>query len=117
MGGQCSKMLIKTKKLPKNVEAERKALYASKEGKALLAGAQQLQNNIQGIADAAMRAAKREKGTTGMDFDEMDNVLDKFSEHSHAPAVRTNSRYSSAAVSRYEWKDGVWVKLVYPAKS
>ena len=98
-------MLIQDKKSPKTVEEERKNLYASKKGKELLAGAQQLQNEIQGIADQAMRDAKREKGTTGMDFNELDNVLDKFSEHSHSPAVRATSR-TSPAVARYTYRNG-----------
>jgi len=106
-------MLIQDKKLAKTVEEERKELYASKKGKELLAGAQKLQSEIQGIADRAMMEAKREKGTTGMDFDELDNVLDDFSEHSHTPAVAAASR-TSAAVSRYVFKDGKFVCVHTP---
>ncbi len=110
-------MLIQDKKLPKTVEEERKELYASTKGKELLAGAQKLQNEIQGIANQAMIDAKREKGTTGMDFDELDNVLDKFSEHSHAPAVTAASRTSSA-VARYVFRNGKFVEIhnPYPKK-
>ncbi len=106
-------MLIQDKKLPKTVEEERKELYASPKGKELLAGAQQLQNEIQGIADKAMLDAKKKKGTTGMDFDELDNVLDDFSQHSHTPAVAAASRTSSA-VTRYVFKDGQWVNIHKP---
>ena len=106
-------MLIQDKKLPKTVEQERKELYDSDKGKELLAGAQQLQNEIQGIADKAMLEAKREKGTTGMNFNELDNVLDNFSEHSHKPAVTAASRTSSA-VSRYVFKNGEFVCVHSP---
>lgn len=101
-------MLIQDKKLPKTVEQERQELYASKKGKELLAGAQQLQNEIQGIADRAMSEAKQKKGTTGMNFNELDNVLDKLSEHSYAPAVAATSK-TSAAVARYIFKNGKFV--------
>ncbi|MXZ00200.1 hypothetical protein F4Y93_05955 [Candidatus Poribacteria bacterium] len=106
-------MLIRDKKLPTTVEEERKELYASKKGQELLAGAQVLQNEIQGIADKAMLAAKAKKGTTGMNFDELDNVLDDFSQHSHTPAVVAASRTSSA-VARYVFKDGQWVNIHKP---
>lgn len=48
-------MLIQDKKLPKTVEQERKELYAAEKGKELLAGAQQLQNEIQGIAEKTLK--------------------------------------------------------------
>ena len=106
-------MLIRDKKLPKTVEQERKELYASDKGKELLAGAQALQHEIQGIADKAMIDAKKKKGTTGMDFNALDNVLDNFSQHSHTPAVDAVSRTSSA-VSRYIFKGGKWVNVHKP---
>lgn len=106
-------MLIQEKKLPKTVEQERKELYRSKKGQELLAGAQKLQNEIQGIADKAMLEAKQKKGTTGMDFDELDNVLDDFEQHSHRPAVAAGSRTSSA-VSRFVFKNGQWVNIHKP---
>lgn len=106
-------MLIRDKKLPTTVEQERQELYRSKKGKELLAGAQKLQNEIQGIADKAMLEAKQKKGTTGMDFNELDNVLDEFSDHSHTPAVAAVSRTSSA-VTRYVFKDGKFLLVHKP---
>lgn len=99
-------MLIHDKKRNASVEEERKNLYASTEGKQLLAGAQQLQNEIQGIADKAMMDAKREKGTTGMDFNELGNVMDKFSEHSHKPSTGNWGSKTSSAVKRYVFRNG-----------
>lgn len=99
-------MLIRDKKLNASVEEERKNLYASEKGKELIAGAQQLQNEIQGIADKAMRDAKREKGTTGMDFNELGNVMDKFSEHSHKPSTGNWGSKTSSAVTRYVFRNG-----------
>ena len=106
-------MLIQDKKLPKTVEQERKELYASQKGKELLAGAQKLQNEIQGIADKAMLDAKQKKGTTGMDPNELENVLDNFEQHAHRPAVAAGSR-TSAAVRRYIFKNGRWVNVHKP---
>ena len=108
-------MLIQKKNLPKTVEQERKELYASKKGKELLAGAQKLQNEIQGIADKHMAEAKKEKGTTGMDFDALDNVLDDFSQHTHRPAIGGSSRTSSM-VARYAYRDGKLVCIHDPYK-
>ncbi|MCY3739974.1 MAG: hypothetical protein OXH00_03030 [Candidatus Poribacteria bacterium] len=98
-------MLIQEKKLPKTVEEERKELYNSKKGKELLAGAQKLQNEIQGIANKAMLEAKKKKGTTGMDFDELDNVMDDFEQHTHRPAIGAVSSKTSSQVARYVFRD------------
>lgn len=106
-------MLIQSKKLPKNVEEERKNLYASKEGKALLAGAAELQQQIQGVADKAMAEAKRKKGTTGMNHNELENVLDDFGQHTHTPSVAAASK-TSHAVSRYVFRDGKFVPVHRP---
>lgn len=99
-------MLIQDKKLDKSVEEERKNLYASTKGQELLTGAQELQNEVQGIADKAMLEAKREKGTTGMDFNELGNVMDQFSEHSFKPAVGMWASKTSSAVTRYVVRNG-----------
>lgn len=109
-------IVIQDKKLPKTVEQERKELYASAKGKELLAGAQKLQNEIQGIANKHMEAAKKEKGTTGMDFDELGNVLDDFSQHAHRPGVSAHSRTSSM-VARYVYRDGKLVCIHDPFKN
>lgn len=110
-------MLIRDKKLPKTVEEERKALYRSKKGKELLAGAEKLQNEIQGIANKHMRAAKEKKGTTGMDFDELDNVIDDFDHHTHRPAIGAVSSKTSSQVARHVFRDGKWVCIHDPYKN
>ena len=99
-------MLIRDKKLNSTVEEERKNLYASTKGKELLAGAQQLQNEIQGIADTAMVESKQKRGTTGMPFNELNNIMDKFGEHSHKPATGNWGSKTSSAVTRYVFRNG-----------
>lgn len=99
-------MLIQDKKLPSTVEQERKELYKSKKGKELLAGAAQLQKEIQGIADKAMADSRKRRGTTGMDANELENVMDDFSQHAHRPAIGQSTSRTSAAVARYVVKNG-----------
>ena len=109
-------MLIQDKKLPSTVEEERKNLYRSTKGKELLAGAAQLQREIQGIADKAMADSRKKRGTTGMDEKELANVMDNFSQHSHRPAIGQSSSRTSAAVARYVVKNGRLVCVHDPNK-
>ena len=101
-------MLIRDKKLPSTVEEDRKNLYASSKGKELLAGANKLQSEIQGIANAAMASSKEKRGTTGMPNNELENVMDRVDSHSHKPAVGAVSK-SSRAVVRYRRDGNRWV--------
>ena len=100
-------MLIRSKELPSTVERERKELYKSKKGKALLAGAQALQNELQGVANQAMAQSKQERGTTGMPNNELENVMDRFDNHSFKPAVSASSR-STRAVIRFSAEGNKW---------
>ena len=107
-------MLIRDKKLPSSVENERKNLYASSKGKELMAGANALQNEIQGIANQAMASSKQERGTTGVPNEQLENVMDRIDNHSHKPAVSASSK-SSLSVVRYRRKeDGGWVETNRP---
>ncbi|MYB02005.1 MAG: hypothetical protein F4118_00540 [Acidimicrobiaceae bacterium] len=76
-------LVIRDKKLPKNVANDRKNWEHSNEGKHRKKEAQVQQKNFQGALDNAMMKKKRETGTTGMKDHEyralIGNVGERFS--------------------------------------
>lgn len=92
-------MLIRSGKSKKTVEEDRKNFYASKQGQDLMHRSTEHQKGVQSVANDLMREAAKE--SRGLNDTEIGNALDNLEVgFSHRPAVRANSR-SSSARTRY----------------